>query len=213
MAATPAALTANARRLYDADPYTWAMTQAKALRDRTWEAVDWENVAEEIEAMGRSEERGWVHSCAEAMEHLLAIEHRREVPNEVLRKWRTEVMTFRGNMADKISENPGLKGKYASMFAQAWKRARRGSIARFVEYDCELGGDAGQKEFQRHWQRELARECPYALKDVAAFNPDHDEIPRWDIWPASTARVLNERLGSDYPVQPRSLDRGPSWSR
>ncbi len=35
--------------LYDRDFYTWAIHQADALKRRDFNAVDWENVIEEIE--------------------------------------------------------------------------------------------------------------------------------------------------------------------
>ena len=43
--------------LYERDYYTWTQEQARALRDRRTEAVDWTNVAEEIEDLGKSERR------------------------------------------------------------------------------------------------------------------------------------------------------------
>lgn len=35
--------------LYERDPYTWALEQARALRERRAAAVDWDNLAEEVE--------------------------------------------------------------------------------------------------------------------------------------------------------------------
>ena len=41
----------------DRDFYRWATETAQAIRERSFTAVDWEAVAEELEDMGRSEEQ------------------------------------------------------------------------------------------------------------------------------------------------------------
>ena len=42
---------------YDEDLYQWTMDQARALRDRATTALDYDNLAEEIESLGRSDKR------------------------------------------------------------------------------------------------------------------------------------------------------------
>ncbi|GET41404.1 hypothetical protein MiSe_62160 [Microseira wollei NIES-4236] len=43
--------------LYEQDFYLWIQTTAKLLKDRRFDDVDWENLIEEIESMGRSEKK------------------------------------------------------------------------------------------------------------------------------------------------------------
>ena len=64
----------DAGAAYAVDPYTWSKVQADALRRRDFAAIDWENVAEEIETVGRSEKRALASYCERAVEHLLKIE-------------------------------------------------------------------------------------------------------------------------------------------
>ncbi|MBB5752422.1 DUF29 family protein [Prosthecomicrobium pneumaticum] len=40
---------------YDADFYAWTQDQAEHLRRRRHDEIDWENVAEEIASVGRSQ--------------------------------------------------------------------------------------------------------------------------------------------------------------
>jgi ribosomal protein L29 len=42
---------------YDEDLYQWTIEQGRALRDRATNAPDYDNVAEEIESLGRSDKR------------------------------------------------------------------------------------------------------------------------------------------------------------
>ncbi|MEQ1954577.1 DUF29 domain-containing protein [Mesorhizobium sp. CN2-181] len=44
-------------RLYERDFYVWTQEQGAKLRRRSFEAIDWENLAEEIESVGRRERR------------------------------------------------------------------------------------------------------------------------------------------------------------
>ena len=37
------------------DFFSWALAQARLLRARKLDAIDWENVAEEIESLGRGQ--------------------------------------------------------------------------------------------------------------------------------------------------------------
>ena len=80
---------------YHSDGYTWAIEQADALRRRDFAAVDWDNVIEEIEDVGRREKNHWRSCCTRVLEHLLKIEHYREATNEVLRHWMSEIEDFR----------------------------------------------------------------------------------------------------------------------
>lgn len=48
----PAAEPAGAA--YDRDFYSWLMEQARHVREARWDAVDRENLAEEIESLGRN---------------------------------------------------------------------------------------------------------------------------------------------------------------
>jgi hypothetical protein len=56
---------------YDRNLYTWSHVQAALLRERKFDQIDLEHIAEEIEDMGKSEQRA-LESCLEALlMHLL----------------------------------------------------------------------------------------------------------------------------------------------
>ena len=46
---------------YDSDFVGWTFEQARLLRAGDWSALDVERIAEELEAMGRSERRALAH--------------------------------------------------------------------------------------------------------------------------------------------------------
>ena len=57
--------------LYERDFYAWANEQAALLRSGNLSAADIENIAEEIESMGKSEKRELVNRLAVLLMHLL----------------------------------------------------------------------------------------------------------------------------------------------
>ncbi|MDE0125836.1 MAG: DUF29 domain-containing protein [Bryobacterales bacterium] len=217
-AAAAAAGATRSGRLYDKDFWSWTQEQAAALRRRDLDAVDWENVIEEIETLGRSEQHAWTSHCKNVIVHLLKMEHS---PREGhLSHWRKEIVTWRNRMADQLQDNPGMKGRLREMLALAWSRGRRDGIEKLVEHAGPRGW-AAEKALRRSWDRELPEECPYALEDIAGYDPDPRRYSRRDtepqpdsgVWPAAVARRMNEELGEDYPVRHRAPSRGAGPSR
>src|SRR6266851_8036301 len=64
--------------LYDRDYYTWTQEQARSLREHRIEEVDWSNVADEIEDLGKSERSALRSRLTRLLEHLLKFAHARE---------------------------------------------------------------------------------------------------------------------------------------
>ena len=185
--------------LYDRDFHSWALGQAEALQRRDLSAIDWDNLIEEIEGLARTERRIWKRLCARVLEHLLKIEYWDHCNEGVLKHWEKEINKFRFDMAEQIMENPGMKGQYAAMFAEAWTRGRHLAVGKLEEYDLEHR-PGGAELPPRNWDRILPEECPYRLEHAAAYDDKIDSKPHKDIWPPSAARILNDRLGRNYPL-------------
>ena len=157
--------------LYDRDFYTWTMQQAEALRRRDFNAVDWENVIEEIETLGRSEERSLKSQYARAIEHLLKLQYRGARETENMAGWENSVDGARGEFKKVLRDNPGLKGKRDDVFDRAWLDAREDAVNAFVHYDTDGIKDRSvrlreRKRLTREWSQTLPQENPYTLKQV-----------------------------------------------
>ena len=108
--------------LYERDFYTWAMRQATLLRERRLDELDVENVAEEIESLGRSE-ASELKSCLRIiLGHLLKWQHQ---PARRSRSWRNTLGRERDNFDVILEENPGLKSRQLELFAKAYRVARK----------------------------------------------------------------------------------------
>ena len=204
--------------LYRRDGYAWAKQQAEALRRRDLQAIDWDNVIEEIEAVGRAERKPWVSNCAQALAHMQAIEHCKTATPANLEDWETEIRAFRGAMADAIDASHSLQGEYGEILAMAWKIGRREAVERLAAYAAQAAGRRSPKPFLRAAEAKLPEECPYLVEHVCPYDPKRDKAPRNDIWPPGVAAALNSVLDRDYRIIRRGPRRGSrqgagEWSR
>ena len=159
--------------LYDRDFYTWAVQQADALKRRDFNAIDWDNVIEEIETLGRSEERSLKSQYARAIEHFLKLQYQRPGGNEPVAGWRNSVNQARVEVEEVLRENPGLKGKRDEVFDKAWLDARKRAVNAFVDQATEGIKDYSlyrreRKRLTREWSRVLPQENPYTREQVEA---------------------------------------------
>jgi hypothetical protein len=137
------------------------MAQAAALRCAAAAAgdlgVDWLNVAEEIESMGRSEQRGVHSALRRIIEHLLKLEH--SPARDPRAGWHDSVIEHRIRVLDDLEASPSLWGRID--LDKAFRQARR-----LVADSLQRGGMTPDS---------LPEACPYSLEQVF----DHD----W--WPTS----------------------------
>jgi len=130
------AAMSETRTLYDEDFVAWSQQQADALRSTarggTNQALDWENLAEEIESLGRSERRELGSRIRAIIEHLLKLEYSAAI--EPRHGWRSSVRSARVEIEDILEMSPSLKNGLDSAMAAELRRAIRLVISNFEEY-------------------------------------------------------------------------------
>jgi hypothetical protein len=141
--------------LYEADIAAWAEQQADALRRRAANEVDWENVAEEIESLARSDRREIRNRLAVICEHLLKWAYQ---PEHRSGSWRGSVVEARDQIVRLVQESPSLRDHPAAVLAEAYPSGRRKA-----EAETGLVG--------------LPESCPWTIDQVLehAFWPSPDE--------------------------------------
>lgn len=146
--------------LHDHDFYSWAKEQAALLKNRQANLLDYKNLAEELDDMGKSQESALVSAIKGALLHLLKLKYS---PAENPRKgWAISVSKQRTEIDIAIQENPGLKSKLNTIFSKAWKYARKEAI-----FECNI-----YNEYPN-----IPEESPFSFDDVANedFFPSFDE--------------------------------------
>lgn len=100
---------------YEEDFHGWAIGTAELLRQRRLSDLDFHNLIEEIESMGRSERHQLINRLAVLITHLLKWQFQ---PDFRGRSWHGTIKEQRLRLKEIIEDNPSLK----SMREEAIKR-------------------------------------------------------------------------------------------
>ena len=95
----------QANSLYESDFYGWTELQAKALANRQVEALDWQNLREEIISLGKQEYRELVSRLTVLVGHLLKWEYQ---PDKRSRSWFLTIREQRRAIRRHLQGNPSL---------------------------------------------------------------------------------------------------------
>ncbi len=106
--------------LYETDFYTWALRQSDKLRAHDRD-LDWDNLAEEIEALSRAEARElrsrYILLLTQLLKWLFQPERRGA-------SWEVTIKRERKEIEDHLNANPGLKSRRDELFGEAYAIAR-----------------------------------------------------------------------------------------
>ena len=106
--------------LYDRDFYAWANEQAALLRAGRLAEADLENIAEEIETMGRSEKRELINRLTVLLLHLLKWQFQPALHGN---GWRLTIEEQRYRLEDHLKDNPSLKAQLGQATRDAYRLA------------------------------------------------------------------------------------------
>lgn len=111
---------------YDQDFFSWTQEQADALRTGRFETLDLSHLADEIEDMGKSEQRALASRLAIIIAHLLKLQIQVERTPTNEKSWRNSVATQRRQVQRHLLKNPGLKNPDSMSDAResAWDDGR-----------------------------------------------------------------------------------------
>lgn len=142
---------------YDADFFAWANEQALLLRAGRFSEIDVAHIAEEIEALGRSERRELVSRLAVLLLHLLKWSHQPALRG---RSWELTIKEQRRQLARHMQENPSLGAWTDEAMADAY-----GDAVLRAERETNLLRDM------------LPWTCPYRFEQAMdeAFWPDSQQ--------------------------------------
>ena len=107
---------------YEKDFYAWAIEQASLLRQGRLAEIDLENVAEEIESLGRSTKSELVNRLAVLMAHLLKWQMQ---PDYRGTSWRLTIEEQRDEVRSLLGDNPSLNATLEDSFERAFRKALR----------------------------------------------------------------------------------------
>jgi hypothetical protein len=122
---------APVRTPYESDPYSWAHEQARALREKRADQLDWDNLAEEVEDLANRHADALEGHCETLIEHLLKLGYSPErIRRDNLRLWRSSARNARHRIATLLKRNPGLNSRADELFAEAWSLGRNQALGK-----------------------------------------------------------------------------------
>ncbi len=132
--------------LYEQDFYGWTQAQAEFLKQKSWENLDIQNLAEEIEALGRRERQELVSRLGVLLGHLLKWEFQ---PDHQSKSWLATIREQRRKISKLLNDNPSLQPYLSEACKDAY----------------EDGVDLVVRETPLEYQN-LPEICPYAIEQV-----------------------------------------------
>jgi hypothetical protein len=136
--------------LYESDFVEWSARTAELLRERRFEEVDLENLAEEVAELGTSQQHAVVSQMRRMFKHL--IKHRIQ-PERDGASWRGSIVSAQSEIVQHLDTSPSLRGQLAAALQRTWRRAIKEALV-------ETGLDAKAK------LPGIPEECPYTADDV-----------------------------------------------
>lgn len=107
---------------YDSDLTLWAKDTAQLLRERCWDAIEWEHLIEEIEDLGKSERSAIASQMERIMVHLLKWQYQ---PQRRSDSWLDSINDGRSQIRRKLEDSPSLRSYPPQVLEKEYTRARR----------------------------------------------------------------------------------------
>jgi Domain of unknown function DUF29 len=106
--------------LYDRDYALWIETTIAQLRSKNVAEIDWENVLEEFEDMGKRERRSLKSNLVILLQHLLKWEFQ---PDKRSGSWKGSIIEHRQRIRDRFEESPSLRSYLLTVVPSAYANA------------------------------------------------------------------------------------------
>jgi transcriptional regulator of aromatic amino acid metabolism len=141
----------NMKNLYDQDFSLWLETTANLLKNRQLDQIDYDNLIEEIEAMGRSEKAAIESNLRILLMHLLKWKYQ---PQKRTNSWKFSIIENSLRINKAFRDSPSLRRYFNEVFEEAYQDAR-----------LLASGETGlQKET-------FPQICPFKREDI--LNPEY----------------------------------------
>lgn len=112
--------TSTQDSLYDRDYALWIETTIAQLRSKNVAEIDWENVLEEFEDMGKRERRSLKSNLVILLQHLLKWQYQ---PERRSGSWKGTIIEHRQRLRDQFEESPSLRNYLLTVLPSAYTNA------------------------------------------------------------------------------------------
>ena len=134
--------------LYDQDFLLWTQQQVECLKKGRWVALDIEHLVEELEALGRSEQKELGSYLQVLLMHLLKCQYQ---PERRTKSWDNTLSNCRDKIQDCLEDTPSLQRflQEPEWIEKYYRRARR-DAAKETQKSVEI----------------FPTECPFTIEQI-----------------------------------------------
>jgi hypothetical protein len=99
------AVSIDIKTLYESDYIQWLEETAKCLKSRQLDALDYDNLIEELEDLVRSEKRAVESLLEQIIRHLLLYQYWTAEREYNANHWEAEILSFRNQLKKRLTAN------------------------------------------------------------------------------------------------------------
>ena len=137
------------KELYETEYDQWLIKTIKLLENRQLEWLDYENLIEELESLGRSEKNAVKSLLLQIIIHLMLYQFWQVERDRSANHWAGEIITFRVQLEDKLTTN----------------------LRNFLENELDKIYQNARLIVQKKTQiKSLPEQCPYSLEQLLDKN-------------------------------------------
>lgn len=112
-----AELNTQSQSLYETDYLQWIEATIAQMKQHNYGAIDWDNLIEEIEDMGRSERRSLESNLTVILLHLLKWQFQ---PERRSNSWQASIAEHRRRIRKAFKDSPSLKPYLEEVLAECY---------------------------------------------------------------------------------------------
>lgn len=132
--------------LYERDYYLWIEDVLKKIEEKRWNEMDWDNLWEEIDDMGKSQKQRLTSNLRILLMHLLKWEFQ---PERRTNSWKYTIIEHRRRILEQLEYSPSLKNYLSLNFDLTYQKACK---------DASLETNLSLNTFPHHY--------PYTIEQV-----------------------------------------------
>ena len=112
------------KTLYDTDYNLWVLETVKQLEKREFNALDLENLIEEVSDLSRRDKNKLKSLLRNLCEHLLKLAYWQAEFSRNQSHWKGEIVNFRKQIQDQLENSPSLKPYLRQIFEKCYQDGR-----------------------------------------------------------------------------------------
>jgi hypothetical protein len=112
------------KSLYETDYNLWVLEMVDKLQRRDLDALDWENLIEEVMDLSRRDKHRLESLLTRLLEHLLKLGYWHSEKERNQNHWRREIRNFRLQIKRLLKDSPSLKSYLSQIFDECYQNGR-----------------------------------------------------------------------------------------